>query len=178
MKKRLILVALALLTLLPARAQIAWEQVEPGVWKGIVGTPEEYSLLSVAGITPRKEGFTRLPEVTLPELANEIVGAIQDGKTSLRIPLQRKEQVYGFGLNFQTVHQRGKILTCGAFKADFAACQRTFYHYRGAACAAFALNAKSGQRVQKQGCAAFLNLFVACEFNPFVLKGGGGKREV
>ncbi|WP_291529372.1 TIM-barrel domain-containing protein [Bacteroides sp. UBA939] len=110
MKKRLILVALALLTLLPARAQIAWEQVEPGVWKGIVGTPEEYSLLSVAGITPRKEGFTRLPEVTLPELANEIVGAIQDGKTSLRIPLQRKEQVYGFGLNFQTVHQRGKIL--------------------------------------------------------------------
>lgn len=49
-------------------------------------------------------------EVALPELANEIVGSIQDGKTSLRIPLQRKEQLYGFGLNFQTVHQRGKIL--------------------------------------------------------------------
>ena len=57
-----------------------------------------------------KEGFARLPEVTLPSLANEIVGEVQDGKTSLRIPLQRKEQLYGFGLNFQTVHQRGKIL--------------------------------------------------------------------
>lgn len=110
MKKKLILGAMALLMLLPAQAQIAWQQVEPGVWKGVVGTPEEYSLLSVAGATPLKEGFTRLPEVTLPQLANEIVGTIQDGKTSLRIPLQRKEQLYGFGLNFQTVHQRGKIL--------------------------------------------------------------------
>lgn len=110
MRKRLITVALALLLLLPAGAQIVWQQVEPGVWKGVVGTPESYSLLSVSGATTLKEGFTRLPEVALPALANEIVGAVQDGKTSLRIPLQKKEQLYGFGLNFQTVHQRGKIL--------------------------------------------------------------------
>ena len=110
MKKKLILGALAVLMLLPVNAQIAWKQIEPGVWKGVVGTPEEYSLLGVAGVTPLKEGFARLPEVTLPSLANEIVGEVQDGKTSLRIPLQRKEQLYGFGLNFQTVHQRGKIL--------------------------------------------------------------------
>lgn len=101
---------MVLLLLLPIKAQIAWQQVEPGVWKGVVGTPEEYSLLSVAGVKPLKDGYNRLPKVSLPGLANEIVGAIQDGKTSLRIPLQRKEQLYGFGLNFQTVHQRGKIL--------------------------------------------------------------------
>ena len=110
MKKKLILGAMALLMLLPAKAQIAWQQVEPGVWKGVVGSPEEYSLLGVAGVAPQKEGFSRLPEVELPGLANEIVGTIQDGKTSLRIPLQKKEQLYGFGLNCQTVHQRGKIL--------------------------------------------------------------------
>lgn len=110
MTKKLILGAMALLMLLPAKAQIAWQQVEPGVWKGVVESPEEYSLLGVAGVAPQKEGFSRLPEVELPGLANEIVGTIQDGKTSLRIPLQKKEQLYGFGLNFQTVHQRGKIL--------------------------------------------------------------------
>ncbi|MDE6171473.1 TIM-barrel domain-containing protein [uncultured Bacteroides sp.] len=110
MTKKLILGAMALLMLLPAKAQIAWQQVELGVWKGVVGSPEEYSLLGVAGVAPQKEGFSRLPEVELPGLANEIVGTIQDGKTSLRIPLQKKEQLYGFGLNFQTVHQRGKIL--------------------------------------------------------------------
>lgn len=80
MKKILIAGAMTLLMLCPAKAQIAWQQVEPGVWKGVVGTPEEYSLLGVAGVTPQKEGFARLPEVTLPELANEIVGSIQDGK--------------------------------------------------------------------------------------------------
>lgn len=73
MKKILIAGAMTLLMLCPAKAQIAWQQVEPGVWKGVVGTPEEYSLLGVAGVTPQKEGFARLPEVALPELANEIV---------------------------------------------------------------------------------------------------------
>lgn len=110
MRKKLILAALTAFLLLPASAQIAWKQVEPGVWKGIVGAPEEYSLLSVANVSPLKEGFARMPEVTLPALAREIVAQQQDGKTSLRIPLQRQEQLYGFGLNFQSVHQRGKIL--------------------------------------------------------------------
>ena len=52
MKKILIAGAMTLLMLCPAKAQIAWQQVEPGVWKGVVGTPEEYSLLGVAGVTP------------------------------------------------------------------------------------------------------------------------------
>lgn len=91
------------------KAQVVWQQVEPGIWKSVVGTPEAYSLLGVAGIKPLAEGFKRLPEVSLPSLANEIVATMQDGKTYLRIPLQRTEQLYGFGLNFQTVHQRGRI---------------------------------------------------------------------
>lgn len=110
MKIKSITFVLLLFVLPSLSAQIKWEQVEPGVWKGIVGTPEEYALLQVSGAKPLKEGFSRLPQVSLPALASEIVGAIQDGKTSLRIPLEKKEQLYGFGLNFQTVHQRGKIL--------------------------------------------------------------------
>lgn len=99
-----------MMAILPLHSQIAWQQVEQGVWKGIVGTPESYSLLSVVGCSPRKEGIKRLPDMTMPELADGIVGNVQDGKTVLSIPLQKKEQLYGFGLNFQTVRQRGKIL--------------------------------------------------------------------
>ena len=99
-----------MLVLSPLRAQIHWTLVEPGVWKGVVGTPEEYSLLSVSGKMPLKEGFTRLPAVTLPALADEITATLNDGKTYITIPLQRQEQLYGFGLNFKTVHQRGRIL--------------------------------------------------------------------
>ena len=109
-KKQLILGVLTVVMLLPIRAQMVWKQVEPGVWKGVVGTPEDYSLLDASAVVPLKEGFTRLPEVSLPDLADEIIGSIQDGRTNLRIPLQKNEQLYGFGLNFQTVHQRGKIL--------------------------------------------------------------------
>lgn len=108
--KKWIIVFFAVFLLIPVRAQIEWKQMEPGVWKGVVGTPEDYSLLNVSGTVPLKDGFSRLPVVDLPALADEIVGTIQDGKTSLRIPLKKKEQLYGFGLNFQTVHQRGKIL--------------------------------------------------------------------
>lgn len=108
--KKWISTALLLTCMLPLCAQIVWQPVEPGVWKGVVGTPEAYSLLEVAGCTPRKEGFKRLPETGLPDLAGKIAGNVRDGKTSLSIPLQKKEQLYGFGLNFQTVHQRGKIL--------------------------------------------------------------------
>lgn len=42
--------------------------------------------------------------------AGQVVSRIEAGKTILRLPLRKEEQLYGFGLNFQTVHQRGKIL--------------------------------------------------------------------
>lgn len=48
--------------------------------------------------------------MTLPALADGITATLNDGKTYITIPLQRQEQLYGFGLNFKTVHQRGRIL--------------------------------------------------------------------
>ncbi|MCE5178381.1 MAG: DUF5110 domain-containing protein [Porphyromonadaceae bacterium] len=109
MKKVILSISLSLVALFLS-AQINWQQVEPGVWKGIVGTPEAYSLLGVAGISPQSEALKKMPAVNFPAFGNEVVGAVSDGKTSLRIPLVKGEQLYGFGLNFQTVHQRGKIL--------------------------------------------------------------------
>lgn len=108
--KRLLIWAICFVSLSSINANINWTEVEPGVWKGIVGAPEDYSLLTAAGCTPAHDGFKRLPKVALPELADKIVGKIADGKTNIRIPLVKGEQLYGFGLNFQTVHQRGKIL--------------------------------------------------------------------
>lgn len=108
--KRLISIVACWLALYTASGQIQWKQVEPGVWKGMVGKPEAYSLLGVSGAAPLKEGFKLLPEVGLPAMASGVVSRIEAGKTVLRLPLRKEEQLYGFGLNFQTVHQRGKIL--------------------------------------------------------------------
>lgn len=82
----------------------------PGVWKAVAGKPEAYNLLTAADVTPNKTALARLEKAPFPLLREEIKVRFQDGKTYLRLPLDRTEQLYGFGLNFQTVHQRGKIL--------------------------------------------------------------------
>ncbi|SMO54257.1 TIM-barrel domain-containing protein [Fodinibius sediminis] len=95
----------------PARAQnLSWQQVEPGIWKAKAGKPEAYDLLTASGAEPREEGLTEMGDSSFPLPADEITARVVDGQTYLRFPLDRKEQLYGFGLNFKTVHQRGRIL--------------------------------------------------------------------
>jgi alpha-glucosidase (family GH31 glycosyl hydrolase) len=90
--------------------QITFTEVAPGVWKGIVGKPEAYDLLKASGASPNVAALNKIVQGTFPFTANDVAGTVQDGKTALRFPLDREEQLYGFGLNFQTIHQRGKIL--------------------------------------------------------------------
>jgi alpha-glucosidase (family GH31 glycosyl hydrolase) len=89
---------------------LVWTEVAPGVWKGVAGTPESYDLLKASGAVTNKDALTKMATVIFPLSQNDIAATISDGKTYLRFPLEREEQLYGFGLNFQTVHQRGKIL--------------------------------------------------------------------
>jgi len=104
-------IVLLLLHFFKANSQnITWSEVMPGVWKGVVGTPEAYDLLKAAGTSPNIEALTKLGKANFPFVQQNIVASLRDGKTQLRFPLEKNEQLYGFGLNFQTVHQRGKIL--------------------------------------------------------------------
>jgi alpha-glucosidase (family GH31 glycosyl hydrolase) len=89
---------------------LSWQEVAPGVWKGVAGKPEAYDLLRAAGAAPNAAGLAQIGTAEFPLPQGDISALIHDGKTYLRFPLQKSEQVYGFGLNFQTVHQRGKIL--------------------------------------------------------------------
>lgn len=90
--------------------QISWTEVAPGVWKGIIGKPDAYDLLKAAGVAPNTASIAKMTTAIFPFDENEIAANITDNKTYLRFPLNRTEQLYGFGLNFQTVNQRGKIL--------------------------------------------------------------------
>ena len=90
---------------------ISWTEVEPGVWKGVIGKPEEFDLLKVAGVQPYHAGLEQMAKADVPLSLHEITGQVQNGKTYLRFPLEKKEQLFGFGLNFQNVFQRGKVLT-------------------------------------------------------------------
>jgi alpha-glucosidase (family GH31 glycosyl hydrolase) len=88
-----------------------WKQVAPGVWKAIAGKPEKISPLQVAEVKPRMDALQTLGSPAFPKLLAEGKNEIADGKTYLRFPLQREEQLFGLGLNFKSVRQRGTIKT-------------------------------------------------------------------
>jgi alpha-D-xyloside xylohydrolase len=87
-----------------------WKKVAPGVWKTIIGEPEEFDLLKAAGSLPLVEGLEKLSQPGFPLAEDDISYQLNDGKTFLRFPLQKNEQVFGLGLNFQSIFQRGKVL--------------------------------------------------------------------
>ncbi|GAB4044067.1 glycoside hydrolase family 31 protein [Spirosoma jeollabukense] len=102
---------LFLVTTSLATAQVVtWVPVQPGIWKATVGKPEVYNLLTASKANPNVGALTKLGQSRFPLPQSAVTARIVDGKTYLRFPLNRTEQLYGFGLNFQTVHQRGRIL--------------------------------------------------------------------
>jgi len=94
----------------PERTPVVWKEEAPGIWESTVGTPESVNLLDMAGAMPQLTALSRKGPVQFPLKETDITVVLHDGKTYLRFPLDRDEQIYGFGLNFQTVHQRGRIL--------------------------------------------------------------------
>ncbi len=107
---QLLTVIFLLLSVLAKAQNPVWEEVAPGVWKTVVGIPDKFDLLKAAGVQPNSEALARLGKIAFPLSPDEIVAKISEGKTFLRFPLVKEEQLFGFGLNFKTVQQRGKIL--------------------------------------------------------------------
>ncbi len=107
--QRLFLFALLLSASFNVIAQeVKWTLVTPGVWKAVVGKPEAYNLLTASGAKPNTTGLAKIGAASFPFSQADIAGAVRDGKTALRFPSEKEEQIYGLGLNFQTVQQRGK----------------------------------------------------------------------
>jgi alpha-glucosidase (family GH31 glycosyl hydrolase) len=82
----------------------------PGVWKAVVGTPDKLDLFNAAGINPFVSALQKMGATDFPFKQNEIAAEVVNNETYLRFPLKREEKIFGFGLNFKTVFQRGKIL--------------------------------------------------------------------
>jgi alpha-D-xyloside xylohydrolase len=104
---------LSLLSVGPAAGQsplpLEWIEAAPGVWKAAVGTPEAVSLLSAAGAVPNRNALAKLPAEPFPLPRAGITASRIDGAVVLRIPLGPREQLYGLGLNFKGVQQRGQV---------------------------------------------------------------------
>src|SRR5258708_15061018 len=93
----------------PAKWQ--WQPVAPGVWKGRIGTPQSIDLLRAAGATPRMSALKSLGDQPFPLPEEDCYAELQQGRVCLRFPLQKAEHLFGLGLNFKTIDQRGRVLT-------------------------------------------------------------------
>ena len=88
---------------------LQWQQVAAGVWKAVAGVPEKISPLSIANIQPNIDALSKLGKPAFPVNLQQSVNEIFDAKTLLRFPLEKEEQLFGLGLNFKSVQQRGTI---------------------------------------------------------------------
>jgi len=89
---------------------LKWIEKAAGVWSVTIGNPDKLDLFSTAGIKPAYDALSKMGASDFPVAKQDIVALINDGKAYLRFPLKKEEQLFGFGLNFKTVHQRGRIM--------------------------------------------------------------------
>ena len=92
------------------KGNLHWQKIANGIWKAEMGKPEATNLLTISGATPKTKAINDMPMAAFPIAENEIKAEIYDGKTYLRFPLDKNEKIFGLGLNFKTVEQRGRIL--------------------------------------------------------------------
>ena len=93
----------------PERITPSWEPVAPGVWKTTLGVPDGLTLLSAAGAQPSTAGLEAMPTMQFPLEESEIESRALGGKLTLRFPLALEEEVYGLGVDFESLRRTGSI---------------------------------------------------------------------
>lgn len=114
MKKYVCLVVMILMVAI-CKAQSShqaslWKQEAQGVWKITIGKPDKVNLLSELHLSPNLPAIAEIGEQPLPFSKEELCMEVIDGKTYLRFPLAKEEKIFGLGLNFKTVEQRGRTM--------------------------------------------------------------------
>lgn len=96
--------------LLQSQNKLDWTQMEKGIWKAKIGSPDSMNFYTATGIQPKKAAINLLKDIDFPLETDEIKAIVIEGKTYLSFPLEKGEKIYGLGLNFKTVEQRGRIM--------------------------------------------------------------------
>lgn len=95
----------------PQKAEVpVWKENATGIWNVSVGEPEKVNLLSELHLSPKLDAIQKMGEASLPISEEDIQFELIDGKTYIRFPLEKGEKIFGLGLNFKTVEQRGRIM--------------------------------------------------------------------
>ena len=89
---------------------LEWKKEGQGIWKISVGKQERVTLLSELDITPQWKAIEEIGDAPLAIDPKDVKTEVVDGKTYIRFPLDKDEKIFGLGLNFKTVEQRGRVM--------------------------------------------------------------------
>lgn len=92
------------------QSDLTWSAIAPGVWSAKIGKPDKLDFYSVARVRPKEDVLKAMALVKFPLPEEEIKASVVEGKVYLHFPLDKTEKIFGLGLNFKTVEQRGRIL--------------------------------------------------------------------
>ncbi len=90
--------------------QLGWSKLAKGVWSAKIGNPESVNFTGISGVSPKFDALNSTQDIDFPLPEKEISAVVFDGKTYLKFPLELGEKIFGLGLNFKTVEQRGRIM--------------------------------------------------------------------
>ncbi|MGH9159981.1 MAG: TIM-barrel domain-containing protein [Vicinamibacteraceae bacterium] len=90
-----------------SEAPLGFAPVAPGVWKATIGTPEDLTLLTAAGVSPKTAALRALPAARFPLPEGSVAGRASTGKVALRFPLAPDEEIYGLGVDFESMRRTG-----------------------------------------------------------------------
>lgn len=82
-------------------------QLAAGVKKITSGVPDKFTPYGFCSEKPMAEGLDNLPPGKLPFNINDIKISITDRGVVVEIPLDKEEQLYGFGMQIGSFNQRG-----------------------------------------------------------------------
>ncbi|MFI3295423.1 MAG: glycoside hydrolase family 31 protein, partial [Rikenellaceae bacterium] len=89
--------------------QVVWVEEFPSVWSATLGEPEQFNLLNATGVAPRSEVLSGGNAASLPFDQSKIKYTVHNSRTCITISISADEQIYGLGLNFKSLSQRGAI---------------------------------------------------------------------
>ena len=107
MKKLLLYLFLITAGLISTVQVSAQKEIAPGVIKLQKGEIDTFTPYSLFGGKPVIEAMKALPAAKLPFDAEDVQIKITDRGCLIEVPLEDNEQIYGFGLQFETFGQRG-----------------------------------------------------------------------
>lgn len=90
-----------------AQQAVTTETLANGVVRLTIGTPDQYTPYAFCSEKPMYESLDKLPAGDLPFALEDIDMAVNSRGCRVSIPLQKDEQLYGFGLQIGSFLQNG-----------------------------------------------------------------------